>query len=1166
MKRFSALALISVATVIAGSITATIDLDPDRLNLSTFEDYDIITLPQAIQVPDPGKPSLPLITATLVIPADARLTSAKVEPLATRQINGRFNILPAQNPVPISQIRTLTFVPPDPQIYSSDRPYPDHNIIYYSTGTAAGFKLVSLIISPFSYYPVSGRLLFHNQLKITVNYQPDNQPPLTLYPSQKERVAQSLQNLVLNPEQLMPFSPPAAEKDQPRIDLLVITSPELAPFFRPYQEYKKTRGLITEIRTTDWIERNYPGRDIKEKIRNHIIDYFHNRGISYVLLAGDNRQVPSRQIRVIVGNEQGSIPSDLYYGDLDYSWDSNHNNLFGEMEDSVDLYADVFVGRAAVDNQTQVENFFAKVRTFENLPAPDYIKRSLLPSGWLWRSLNYHGRFVNDSIASLTPADWIDRKLENPASARVVADSFDHGFLIFDPAGHGNEAGVYDEDGTPIYTSGYAANQQNQNRLSIITSLACNPGNFEAEDCLAEVALNCPNAGAIAVMMNSRYGWGTPPSMGPSEKLCIRFYDHLLNFSEFQLGPCHNRSREEYAGAALYSSLWRWCLTEFNLLGDPTIDIWTETPRPLSITTPDTIVTGSQSLTVTVLEGSSPASGATVTAYKENEVLATGYTNASGHVNINIHPLTAGELRITATRHNNLPAMETVCVTTGNPEPVLVNVKQEIDDSGQANPNGILEPGETARLKLTIKNIGTAPATSTRLLLRSIHPDISVLDSISTAGIIPPGDSFSAENLTVSASLGALPGSSPEFLLIINSDQNEWQHWFSITLGYPGRTWADIDTGTCALSITARGTIGYDLAENRQGRGFRYPKADTSGLNIASFVFGNSPDYIADCFYNQNDFDQDWQLQDSIRTCLPIWNADVLLQSGFNDLGHPAAKNIAVDQHAIGLDQPGLDNLIILVYDILNTGTNGIDSLYAGIIADFDIIPTDRLHDLAYTLPELNTAFMRNVNSPNRYLGIKLLYPQTRANLTCIDHSRYVYPDSAMTEDMKFRLLTGTLGLARADRPYNWSISVAAGPFALPGNSGRQRIAFAFIGAPDSASYLTTCQVAQDWFNANVGISDKTACASNRTKPNISIAPNPFTKSTTIHYQLPAATPVRITAFDITGRTVATLLESKQTAGNHQLIWRPEDLAHGIYFIKIQTASSRLISRVLLLN
>ncbi len=84
--------------------------------------------------------------------------------------------------------------------------------------------------------------------------------------------------------------------------------------------------------------------------------------------------------------------------------------------------------------------------------------------------------------------------------------------------------------------------------------------------------------------------------------------------------------------------------------------------------------------------------------------------------------------------------------------------------------------------------------------------------------------------------------------------------------------------------------------------------------------------------------------------------------------------------------------------------------------------------------------------------------------------------------------------------------------------------------------------------------------------PLLDVSPNPFTKTATIRYQLPSASPVRILAFDITGRTVATLFDQNQPAGTHQLIWQPEGLAQGIYFIKLQLPGSSFTQRCLYLH
>jgi hypothetical protein len=976
----------------------------------------------------------------------------------------------------------------------------------------------------------------------------------TLTPSQRDRALAGLRTLVKNPEDLERFSPLAPKTDLPEINYLIITNDALAPEFAPFVEYRTSRGLRAEIRTEEWIDRNYEGRDLQEKTRNLIIDYFQHRGLSYVLLGGDNAQVPSRRIHLDMSGTIGDIPSDLYFGDLGYSWDSNHNDLFGEMSDSVDLYADVLVGRASVDNAHQVQNFIAKAKTYEGNPATDYIKRTLLPSGWLWQDIGYHGKFVNDSIANLTPSGWTDVKLENSPSASVVQDSFDHGFALFDPAGHGNSAGVYDQSGSPIYLAGNASQQHNWRRYSIMTSLACDPGDFEAEDCCAEAALNCDSAGCIGVMMNSRYGWGTPPSMGPSELLCVRFYDHLFNSQEYVIGVAHNRSREEYAGAAHSDALWRWCLTEFNLLGDPAIDIWTEAPGQLAVATADTISTGGQNLAVTV----TPAfAGAPVCAWKGDEVFATGQTDGSGHVTLSVHPVTTGELRVTATSHNELAGTRTVVVKAGSPEPYVAYRRFRIDDAGQYNPNGILEPGETANLILTVANVGTGPADNASVVLGITSGKGSVLDSTADYGNIPPGDSATTSSLSVAAAPDARPGSSLQLLARVSSGGSEWDLVLEVVLGYPGRTCADIDTGKVALTVTARGTMGYDREHGRTGRGFCFPESDTSSLNVASFCLAASPEYVVDGFYNLGSgCDTDWRLVDSVFSRAPLWNADEYITSAFNDSGHSNSRSVTVQQRALGIDDLGNNDWVILIYDVHNGGSEAISG-YAGVLADFDVVATDRQHDVAYTDAGQATAFMRNVLSRNRWCGVKLLTHEAAAKIGCIDHGRYIYPDSGPSEDMKYRIMSGQLGTQGSDRPYNWSVAVSTGPLSLPQN-GDQRVAFAFVAAADSATYLDACRRAQDWYDTNLGVAEEQNLKPQAASLKLEAFPNPATNAVNIRFSSPLSKPSALRIYDTEGRLVRSSFGLRTSPFRLDLRSMPA----GVYYLRLTSGDKTVSQRV----
>jgi len=1154
LKRALPFCALLPALLLAGTVTYTLNTNPDDVRFSRFNGFDVVELASGIVVPDPGKPCLPEVPLTLAIPASAHVTGVSVTPLATTEL-GRFDIMPSQPASPLSKA-AAAWVEPDAETYSSNVTCPASPLLGYNTGSAAGFRLVAVRVAPLSYRPQPGLLALTTRLQVKVEFVDGMDGTRTLTPAQRDRALPGLRTLVENPQDLTRFSPTVAELDQPEIAYLIITSEALASEFAPFVEYRTSRGLRTEVRTSEWIRLNYPGRDLQEKTRNLIIDCFQHRGLSYVLLAGDNAQVPSRRIRLSVVDETGDIPTDLYFGDLDYSWDSNKNNLFGEMSDSMDLYADVLVGRASVDKVSQVRNFIAKVKTYEQDPATDYIKRSLLPSGWLWRDIGYHGKFVNDSIANLTPSGWTDVKMENPPGSAVVQDSFDHGFAIFDPAGHGNSAGVYDQNGTPIYLSGNAGAQHNRRRYTIMTSLACDPGDFEAEDCCAEAALNCDSAGCIGAMMNSRYGWGTPPQMGPSEKLCVRFYDHLFNRDEYVIGVCHDRSREEYSATAHSNSLWRWCVTEFNLLGDPAIDIWAEPPGRLAVAAVDTIATGTQNLAVTVTRDGSPLTGAKVCAWKGDEVCAVGETNGGGVVSLPIHPATAGELLLTATGHDNLPASRTVTVVAGAPEPYITFRRCLVDDAGQPNPNGIIEPGENCNLNLTVANVGNGSATGARVVLRVAGSHASVPDSTADLGTINAGDSATAGSLSLSAAPDIIPGSTIQLLAHVTSDQSEWDIEFGVTVGYPGRTCADIDTGRVALTVTARGTIGFDPEAGRTGRGFRFPRTDTSSINVASFCLVGCAEYIADRFYNQTDgCDADWQLAESVYARAPIWNADEYMTSAFNDAGHSRTHNVTVNQRALATGAPDNNDWVIAVYDVSNGGAEAING-YAGILADFDVKATDRFHDLAYTDAGLATAYMRSVLDPSRWTGVKLLTAAASTHLACIDHERYIYPDSGLSENMKYRIMTGQLGVAASNRPFNWSVSVSTGTLSLP-PGGRQRVAFAFVAADDSAGYLDACRRSQEWYDAHVGVAEERSLKPQAASLKLEAFPNPATNTINIRYSSPLTAPSSLCLYNSAGRLVLSC-----PVRTSAFAIRTSSLPAGIYHLRLTSSDQALSQRV----
>jgi hypothetical protein len=82
--------------------------------------------------------------------------------------------------------------------------------------------------------------------------------------------------------------------------------------------------------------------------------------------------------------------------------------------------------------------------------------------------------------------------------------------------------------------------------------------------------------------------------------------------------------------------------------------------------------------------------------------------------------------------------------------------------------------------------------------------------------------------------------------------------------------------------------------------------------------------------------------------------------------------------------------------------------------------------------------------------------------------------------------------------------------------------------------------------------------------------PNPFTRATTIRFDLPVATSVRLEVFDLHGRRLTVLADGSYPAGTHSLHWDGLDAAKnrvkpGIYLYRLRAAGTEVRRRMIVL-
>lgn len=77
--------------------------------------------------------------------------------------------------------------------------------------------------------------------------------------------------------------------------------------------------------------------------------------------------------------------------------------------------------------------------------------------------------------------------------------------------------------------------------------------------------------------------------------------------------------------------------------------------------------------------------------------------------------------------------------------------------------------------------------------------------------------------------------------------------------------------------------------------------------------------------------------------------------------------------------------------------------------------------------------------------------------------------------------------------------------------------------------------------------------------------PNPFNAYTTIQYNLPKTSEVRIVIYNILGQQVEILTSGWQNAGYHSIIWKANDKASGMYFYRIKAGQDYTETKKMLL-
>ncbi len=608
----------------AGAMAQKIETSEDKIVLEyefsepvVFIDaqgeYDFVQMEGLQAYERTGAPIIPVRPVTVLIPYGKKVVSTRVKCYDTRQLEGTYQLPPAQKPYPLSYKGTVEPTKPDMAVYSRAGSWPgiDHDEV--AAQSKRGYQLFSVNLFPLQYVPTTGKVSYSGKLRLEIDLE-DAAALGVVRPSDtvKTKLSKTVENVSVL--EAYPESDTFEKLGQPTTlapggpyRYVIITDEvlEAAPGpwnFQAIRDARIARGMTATIVTTQWIYANYDGTkpdgsiDNQTRIRNFLIDAYLVWGAEYVLLGGTNAIVPARMFWV----DGEDMPVDMYYGCVDpaaCTFDYNANNYYGEPTDGVDggdvdLHAEIYVGRAAVQNAAELENFVVKTLTYDSSQS-EYLARISMVGEWL----DFGGvtEYAKDSLEQIRLGGDYDGYFTYGFENHVQPLFFDFITIGCMPGSPAFCWPLYDKDyiwlesdlinlmnsGVHVFNHlGHASYTEdmrlNISDLSLLTnsdyffvySQGCDPGGFDMADCFAEV-ITSMERGAFAVIMNARSGWsGGDDTDGPSQRFDREFWDAVLGEGILELGRANQDSKED--------NFWdidgdciRYCYYELNLFGDP---------------------------------------------------------------------------------------------------------------------------------------------------------------------------------------------------------------------------------------------------------------------------------------------------------------------------------------------------------------------------------------------------------------------------------------------------------------------------------------------------------------------------------------------------------------------------------------------------------------------
>jgi len=1098
-----------------------------------------------------GEPLLPVIRELVEVPYGASpvvtVTYSDSRILALSELGIRNDLLPVQAPV-IKVPGAMEAAPFDfsEERYSLDAFGPDETATLSDVQTMRGHDFVQLEVHPVRYNPARGEVEYASRIEVTVEFEggdlAETRRRLERYSTGRfEKFADDtfINHDAFRSRYTIPLP----------IGYLIVCYDSFTDEIAPLVAWKEQKGYhVTVVSTSD-----IPGGNTKENIKSYIQDAYDNWAIppQFVLLVGDTGQISHW-----VGTQTNNPSTDLYYVTMD---------------GSSDWLPDIWIGRFSCTTGSQVTNLVNKTVDYETwslTSGTDWIKKAVFMAS----EDNYSvSEGTHDYVIRqyMDPAGYYSQKLYshtyNATTAQVSA-AFNDGRSLGIFSGHGNV--TYWADG-PQFTATNVNNLTNTDMLPLVHSYSCLTGQFSSA-CFGETWTNATDKGAVVFWGSSVYSYWDEDDVlerGAFKAIFNEGYTWACGISHRALYWVYNY----YSGGGSTRRYYE----QYNVLGDPSLDIWTDYPATIDASYAGTVPAGAASFDVTATSGGAPMEDALVCVAKEDDgVYETAYTNASGVASLSLDPvpMTPGTMYVTVTKHDHYAHEGSTTVSLSD-SPYIVYESHVIDDdtSGDSigDGDGVADAGEYVELVMSLENIGNQLGTGVSATIYEADPDVLVSDSYEEYGSIGVGSTVQClEDYDIYIAGSCPDGHVVQIDVHATDGDSTWVSTCSIPVSAPVISIEDYSvddsTGgngngcleggeTVTLSVTFQNTGGDDAIDASV--------AMTSADPYITIVDGSAgPDDIM----SGGSTSTGSQLSFMISPSVPGFHELALDFDVATPTGYSASDGIVLLAGGATLEE-----------DFEGTGD---DWAHANVTVGF----VDEWHVETYRSHSLSTSWKFGGSGSNGYSNSSDGALETPEVCVGTDGEMSFWSWLDAEEESSTSAWDCALVEITTDGGASWSNLAPEGgyshtkndntanplPQGTPCWSGSHtwreetfdlspyegdRVSFRFRFASDG--YVTE----EGWYvddfsvtSTSTGVEDPEAGLP-REFALVQNAPNPFNPLTTIAYQLPETAHVSIRVYSVAGRLVTTLRDRVEEAGRRSVVWdgtndRGEHVGSGVYF------------------